>query len=209
ILFNNRLYFSGQNEIEVWNQVKGAVTQTNGEEVIIFGELITGQRPKPLGFLSGPLDRKIEKGDLGMIDLSNRCRGYWADCSNVVVFGSEPSEQQKRYTKIVNEAYQAILNTIKPGVRCCDVDAVAHKVFNSFGFKFLVHTGHQIGCTVNELPRMVSYNTSPIEKNMVFSLEPQIYTGDFDAVCYRLEKVVIVTDTGVDELSTFKWGILD
>ena len=86
-LVNIAKNFSGQNEIEVWNHVRSKLIEANGEDLIIFGELITGQRPKPLGFLSGPIDRKIEIGDLGMIDLSNRCRGYWADCSNVVVFG--------------------------------------------------------------------------------------------------------------------------
>ena len=69
------------------------------------------------------------------------------------------------------------------------------------------YMGHQIGATVNELPRLVPYDHTPIRANMVFAVEPGAYEGpggDFGA---RSEKMVWVTETGPEILSQFDWGI--
>ena len=69
------------------------------------------------------------------------------------------------------------------------------------------YMGHQIGVTVNELPRVVPYDDTPIQASMVFSLEPGAYEGEGGTFGARSEKMVLVTESGPEVISTFDWGI--
>ena len=60
------------------------------------------------------------------------------------------------------------------------------------------HTGHGLGLTVHESPRLVPGASTPLEAGMVIALEPGAY-GDGWGV--RVEQVVLVTDGGCDVLS--------
>jgi Xaa-Pro aminopeptidase len=67
--------------------------------------------------------------------------------------------------------------------------------------------GHQIGATVNELPRLVPYDHTVIQANMVFAVEPGAYQGPGGSFGVRSEKMVWVSETGPEILSRFEWGI--
>jgi len=69
------------------------------------------------------------------------------------------------------------------------------------------YMGHQIGVVVNELPRIVPYDHTPIQAGMVFSLEPGAYEGPGGTSGARSEKMVLVTESGPEVLSKFEWGI--
>jgi Xaa-Pro aminopeptidase len=69
------------------------------------------------------------------------------------------------------------------------------------------YAGHQIGVTVNEFPRLVPYDHREIEAGMVFSVEPGAYQGPGGTFGARAEKMVLVTESGPEILSTFQWGI--
>ena len=75
------------------------------------------------------------------------------------------------------------------------------------GLPMAHYAGHQIGVTVNELPRLVPYDHSLIEPGMVFSVEPGAYQGKGGTFGARSEKMVLVTASGPEILSTFEWGI--
>ena len=65
--------------------------------------------------------------------------------------------------------------------------------------------GHQIGVTVNEDPRLVPYDHTPIEPGMVFSVEPGVYGGELGTGA-RCERVVIVREDGPEILSRVSLG---
>ena len=69
------------------------------------------------------------------------------------------------------------------------------------------YAGHQIGVTVNENPRLVPYDRTPIAAGMVFSVEPGAYQGPGGTFGARSEKMVLVTEDGPEILSRFRWGI--
>jgi Xaa-Pro aminopeptidase len=68
------------------------------------------------------------------------------------------------------------------------------------------YTGHQIGVSVNEDPRLVDYDDTPIEPGMVFSVEPGVYGGDVGTGS-RCERVVVVGEDGPEVISNFPWGM--
>jgi len=99
------------------------------------------------------------------------------------------------------------MDALRPGARACDAWEAADRAFRAYGLQSAHYAGHQIGVTVNELPRLVPYDQTPIEAGMVFSVEPGVYQGpqgDFGA---RSEKMALVTEGGPEVLSQFAWGI--
>ena len=63
------------------------------------------------------------------------------------------------------------------------------------------HGGHGVGTVYHEEPRIVPYNNSLLEPNMVIALEPAIYKEDYGI---RLEHLVVVTETGCEILTNFQ-----
>jgi aminopeptidase len=96
---------------------------------------------------------------------------------------------------------------LKPGNKASDASAAAAAAFASFGLPNAHYTGHQIGVTVNELPRLVPYDHTVIEKGLVFSVEPGAYQGPGGTFGSRSEKMVLVREDGPEILSQFDWGI--
>ena len=88
------------------------------------------------------------------------------------------------------------------------MDRAAREVIEKAGYgeRFIHRTGHGIGLDVHEEPWVKEGNTEPLEKGMVFSVEPGIYLpGKFGI---RIEDIVAVTDTGVKILTGSGRGLV-
>jgi Xaa-Pro aminopeptidase len=94
-----------------------------------------------------------------------------------------------------------------PGALACDAWAAADRAFQAYGLETAHYAGHQIGVTVNELPRLVPYDKTVVEAGMVFSVEPGVYQGPHGDFGARSEKMVVVTPSGPQIISKFEWGI--
>lgn len=193
-------------EFELWRDIESAVVEAAGGRVTITGELLTGPRIALIA-PGGPISREVRSGDAGLLDISPRVNGYWADSSNVVVFGAEPSREQRRYFAAAREAFDVAVDALKPGVRCCDVELAIRRTLEAHGFPLAHYAGHQIGVSVNEWPKLVPYDKTPVQAGMVFAIEPGVYEGDGGGHGARAERMVAVTETGAELLNHFPWGI--
>ena len=97
--------------------------------------------------------------------------------------------------------------TLRPGKLASEAWTAAETAFQKHGLPTAHYAGHQIGVVVNELPRLVAYDHTPIEAGMVFSVEPGAYEGAGGSFGARSEKMVLVTSSGPEILSKFEWGI--
>lgn len=197
---------AGQSDLDVWTAIVRVMERQVGHPMTMVSELVTGERTAVVA-AGGPIGRQIDPGDTGILDISPRVDGYWADCTNTVVFESEPSEQQLRYFAAAREACESAMQALRPGVRACDVEEIARAAFRRRGFGVAHYAGHQVGVGLNEKPRLVPYDTSVIEAGMVFAVEPGVYEGVGGQIGARAEKMVLVTDSGPDILSGFTWGL--
>ena len=109
----------------------------------------------------------------------------------------KPSSAQKKSFHLVKEALDIAVNAIRPGVKACEIDRLMRKHIGNYSH----HSGHGIGTTYHEEPRIVPYNTVELRPNMIIALEPGIYQKDYGI---RLEHTILVTEKGCEKLTKFE-----
>ena len=138
-------------------------------------------------------NRKFANGDLIVVDLTLRYKGYVTDSTRTFGLGSVSSEAKSVY-KIVKESQKLGLKAVKPGASCKSVDdACRNYIKNQKYGKYFIHsTGHGIGLEVHELPNISPKSTAKLAKNMAITVEPGIYIPKKFGV--RIEDSLIVQD---------------
>lgn len=205
--FNSLMQKPGMREFDIFKGVTQAIDDTAGAIVPVSGELVMGERTCAVKWPGGPVNREVVTGDSAILDISPRLRGYWGDCSNVAVFCREPNEKQKHYFKAVKETFDEICGILKPGLACSSIAEKIIELYGKYGFKIPHYCGHQVGVSVNEEPRFVTYDHTPIETGMVFCLELGLYEGEGGTTGVRCEKMILIREDGCEILNKFKWGI--
>jgi len=135
--------------------------------------------------------RKFSNGDMIVIDLTLRYRGYVSDATRTFALGSISNEAKNVY-EIVKESQREGLKAVKPRSSCKSVDNACRKVIEKKGYgKYFIHsTGHGIGLEVHELPSISHLSKTYLEKNMAITVEPGIYLPEKFGV--RIEDSLIV-----------------
>ena len=199
---------AGRSEFDMYAEIVSRMQQAAGHEIPVSGELVTGPRTTTVNYPDGPRDRITKPGDAALMDISQRIDGYWSDCTNThVIGGVPPTETQKKFARASQAAFEAAAENLRPGKLASEVWAAANAAYEKHGIPMPHYMGHQIGATVNELPRLVPYDHTRIEANMVFAVEPGAYQGPGGSFGARSEKMVWVSEAGPEILSQFTWGI--
>jgi len=180
----------GMTEIALWALVRTAIEHEAGERVPVLADLVTG--PRTAGVGGAPGERVLDEGDLVLCDLVPRRFGYWGDSCATFAVG-EPSADARSRHRAAADALQRAIEALRPGVVAGDLDTLART-----GLEYPHHTGHGLGTTWHEEPRIVPGSTTVLEPGMVIALEPGSYGGDEGV---RVEQVVLVTDGGCEVLS--------
>ena len=147
-----------------------------------------------------PSERRLEDGDLLVIDWGASVDGYFSDITRTFGVG-EVEEEYATIHQIVQDANAAARAIVKPGVTCAAVDKAARDVIEKAGYgEYFIHrTGHGLGMEGHEEPYMRAGNQMKLEPGMTFTIEPGIYLPDRGGV--RIEDDVAVTEDGVESLT--------
>jgi Xaa-Pro aminopeptidase len=171
----------------------------NGAEAMGFDIIIaSGKRSAlPHGKASR---KKIDWGDLILLDFGSDYRGYHSDQTRTMVCGKPSAEQQKIY-QMVKDAHDKAIEAVRPGTPICEVDQAARDSIRNQGYgDYFGHgTGHGIGLAVHEDPAVNRENQDLLREGMVFTIEPGIYVPDWGGV--RIEDMVRVTSQGAEVLT--------
>jgi Xaa-Pro aminopeptidase/Xaa-Pro dipeptidase len=137
--------------------------------------------------------RKFANGDLIVVDLTLRYKGYVSDATRTFGLG-KVSEKEKQVYEIVKESQKRGLQAVKLNASCKSVDDACRNYIKKNGYgKYFIHsTGHGIGLEVHELPNISYRSTATLKKNMAVTVEPGIYIPKKFGV--RIEDSVIVDD---------------
>lgn len=188
---------AGQREIDVWAATHSAIQQAVGERVALGNDCVVGYRENNIG--GWPGDLEIRPHDNVIVDLSTILHGYWSD-SCATYYAGEPTAEQVKLHKTCEAALDFATSLVKPGAVAREIDQQVRQFMRKAGYAIYPHhTGHGVGVTGHEEPRIVPYNDWVLEPGMVIMLEPGAYfPGQFGA---RLEDGMLVTADGVEVLT--------
>lgn len=177
-----------------------AFLRREGAEGLAFPSIIASG---PNGALphARPSSRRLEAGDLVVLDFGCVVDGYCSDMTRTVCLG-EPDERQRELYQLVLRAQEAGLAAIRPGVLGKEVDAAARKVIQEAGYgPYFGHgLGHGVGLEVHEdIPRLSRKGEVALAAGMVTSVEPGVYLPGWGGI--RIEDLVVVTPQGVEVLT--------
>ncbi|MCX4623237.1 aminopeptidase P family protein [Streptomyces albogriseolus] len=196
--------FSGRRESEVAADL-AALLRRFGHSQVDFTIVASGPNGANPHHEAG--DRRIERGDMVVLDFGGLRDGYGSDTSRTVHVG-EPTEDERRVHDLVREAQEAGFRAVRPGAACQDVDRAARAVIADAGYgEYFIHrTGHGIGVTTHEPPYMIEGEEQPLVPGMCFSVEPGVYLpGRFGV---RIEDIVTVTEDGGRRLNDTERGMV-
>lgn len=187
----------GAREIDVWTDVHAAVERHAGRRIALGNDCVVGYRDANIG--GWPETYALRDGDSLVVDLSARFDGYWSDSCATYVAGT-PTVRQREIHGVVAGALAHAISLVGPGARASDVDREVRAFIEDAGWPvYPHHTGHGVGTTVHEAPRLAPYDDTPLEAGMVILLEPGVYLPGETGV--RLEDAVLVTDDGAEVLT--------
>ena len=107
------------------------------------------------------------------------------------------------------------IKLIKPGVRCCDIALELNKIFAEYGIldRRTFGYGHSFGVLSHYYGREAGLELredidTVLEPNMVISMEPMIMIpeGMAGAGGYREHDILVLTETGADNITGFGYG---
>ncbi len=140
--------------------------------------------------------RKFKKGDLVVVDLTLRYKGYVSDATRTFGVG-KVSDAAKQVYDIVKESQKLGLKNARTKKTCKSVDDACRNFIDKEGYgRYFIHsTGHGIGLDVHEKPTVSQKSTEILSNNMAITVEPGIYIPNKFGV--RIEDSLIVKNKPV------------
>lgn len=146
-----------------------------------------------------PSDRKLQHGDLVVLDFGCFYNGYASDMTRTLAIGEPPASSRKVY-EVVRAAQQKALDAASSNMTTKNLDAVARDVIEQAGYgQYFTHSlGHGVGLDIHEWPRVSWQVEDMLAENMVITIEPGIYIPDDVGV--RIEDMVVLRSSGCEVL---------
>lgn len=137
---------------------------------------------------------------------------YYSDMTRTVMRGEPSRELTDMYSAVLDSQIAAI-NGIKSGVTGSEIHNIVCDMLEERGYEtargktgeftegFIHSTGHGVGLDIHEGPN-ISENGKELGAGSVVTVEPGLYYKHIGGV--RLEDVVVVTQNGCKNLTTFE-----
>lgn len=143
--------------------------------------------------------RFLKKGDIALIDMGVKYRGYCADITRTF-FTAPPGTRQTEIYNRVLASQTAAISRIKHGVRASDVYDAAERELGGLAPHFTHGLGHGVGVEIHEHPNLKPKSQDILQSGQVITVEPGLY---FNWGGVRIEDVVVVQDDGAKRLTKF------
>jgi Xaa-Pro dipeptidase len=190
---------AGRTELEIAADLKIALLQEGSQGEAFSPIIVAG--PNSASPHAAPSDRRMESGNLVVIDWGAVYNGYRSDITRTFVLGSPTSEMERIHDAVL-AANQAGRLAIRPRIAAQEIDRVARRAITlaGYGAYFIHRTGHGLGMETHEPPYIVEGNLEVLDAGVTFTVEPGIYLPGVGGV--RIEDDVAVTEIGSETLTT-------
>jgi Xaa-Pro aminopeptidase len=154
-----------------------------------------------------PSTRRVQPGELVVLDFGCIVDGYCSDMTRTVSVG-DPGEEARDLWYLVAASQRAGRDAVRAGVACADVDQASRAVIEAAGLgeAFVHGTGHGVGLEIHEAPRVARRAPGTLEPGAVVTVEPGVYLPGVGGV--RIEDTVVVTQDGAVALTEFPKSLL-
>ena len=158
--------------------------------------------------------RKVQHGDILSLNCFSMISGYYTALERTLFFG-DVDAASLRLWEINVRVHEEGQKLVKPGVRCCDVAHALNKIYEEYGvLKYRTFGyGHSFGVLSHYYGREAGLEfreeiDTVLEPGMVVSIEPMIMLpeGMPGAGGYREHDILVVTDTGHQNITGFPYG---
>jgi Xaa-Pro aminopeptidase len=148
-------------------------------------------------------DKKLNSGDVILIDCGAKYNGYTSDITRTFIFGSVDAEIKNVYN-IILKANKLGLDMLKEGIRCGEVDKAVRDYIadNGYGDKFLHSLGHGVGVEVHEYPSLRKDSIDVLKSNMVVTIEPGVYINNYFGI--RIEDICYINGNKASVFSSLE-----
>lgn len=162
----------------------------------------------------------IEDGDLVQFDYAPDYKNYVSDVTRVFPANGKFTPRQREFYTIYLRLYQALLTSIRVHERPSDIIKAAvvkmDGILAGFPFtddrirqaavqfveRYRNNRGNSLGHTIGLEVHDVRNPTATLEPRQIFTIEPAMTIPD-EHIGIRLEDVILITETGYENLSAF------
>jgi len=157
--------------------------------------------------------RRMEPGELLLVDAGATCNGYAADLTRTVPVSGRFTPRQRELYEAVLGALKAVIAAIRPGVLLgsrtdnVGLQKIAREYLDAhgkdaqgrpLGARFVHGIGHRVGLDVHDV-HQETLNV-PLAPGDVVAIEPGVYLKE-EGIGIRIEDMVLVTEQGAVLLS--------
>lgn len=181
------------------------VFKFNGSHQLAFPSIV-GSGPNSLELHYDKGIRKIEGGDMVVMDIGCEHNHYCADITRTIPANGIFTPEQKEIYNIVLEANQTVIDMLRPGFTMTKMDSTVRAVFRKYGYEKYIRHGctHHLGLDVHD----VGARSQQFKSGMVITVEPGLYippNSDLAEAYWnigiRIEDDVLITEDGHRVLS--------
>ncbi|MHA6797731.1 M24 family metallopeptidase (plasmid) [Pseudonocardia bannensis] len=185
----------GMTEREAYRLVADRALALGADKIVMIqvaaGERSIYSNPSPGG-------TPFIAGEPVKFDVFVTKEGYLSDTGRSVVVGSA-SERQRRTWARMQDVFDVIRETIRPGVSTREVWDVFVREFGARSMAPAIRfLGHGLGLSLHEEPFIAAHSDTVLEPGMVFAVEPIFVDGREG---YHLEDNLLVTEDGYENLT--------
>jgi Xaa-Pro dipeptidase len=123
--------------------------------------------------------------------------GHWVEVSRAL---GKPNGEVGRMLEAYEEYFEAAKTALRPGATAHDAHHAVAKGFTDRGYRLGHVTGHSIGMTMIEHPKIGEGVETELRENMVFSMHPHVI-ADNGRDCLYMQDTWLVTADGGEPLA--------
>ncbi len=189
---------TGQSERDICKQMHIDMIKAGADSVkyLIAGSGADGYD----SIIMGPTDRRIETGDVLIIDTGAVYDGYFSDFDRNFAFGRPSAATHDAY-RVVYAATEAGFAAARPGATTTDLYNAMWSVMEAGGAlgNEVGRLGHGLGMQLTEWPSNTAFDNTPLVPGMVITLEPGMIYAPGKSMVH--EENIVITDSGAEYLS--------
>ncbi len=207
---------------------QGAVRMRQYNQEVFYGHIMSGANLTVSSFFDGPTGgpglspaypqgpgwKRIEKGDLVLVDYVTAYHGYCVDCTRIFCLGTPPLPLQKAHQDALL-IHGEVIKAAKPGMPCSELSNLAFSMaaelgygdnFMGYGTDKAGFIGHGLGLELDEWPVLTARQHYPLAEGMVFALEPKILFKGSAVV--GVENTVFFNGSNLEKITLYPEGII-